>query len=73
MLGNGLLATTLNDGEYYGTYRAIVIDVGAFTTDFASLTFRSRARKAIITDVHFDQVTHSNGTYFFASRGRVRG
>jgi hypothetical protein len=36
--GKGPLVTTLKDPDHYAPYRAVVIDVGAFTTDFAVLT-----------------------------------
>lgn len=39
MFGKGPLITVLKDAEHYPSYRALVIDVGAFTTDFAALTF----------------------------------
>jgi hypothetical protein len=36
--GKGPLVTTLKDPDHHAPYRAVVIDVGAFTTDFAVLT-----------------------------------
>ncbi|QDU20172.1 acetate and sugar kinases/Hsc70/actin family protein [Urbifossiella limnaea] len=38
--GKGPLVTALKDPDHYAPYRAVVIDVGAFTTDFAVLTMR---------------------------------
>jgi hypothetical protein len=38
--GRGPLVTALKDPDHYAPYRAVVIDVGAFTTDFAALTMR---------------------------------
>jgi hypothetical protein len=38
MFGKGPLITVLKDPAHYPNYRALVVDVGAFTTDFAALS-----------------------------------
>jgi hypothetical protein len=38
MFSKGPLVTVLKGDQHHPTYRAVVIDVGAFTTDFAALT-----------------------------------
>jgi hypothetical protein len=38
MFGKGPLITVLKDPAHYPNYRALVIDIGAFTTDFAALS-----------------------------------
>lgn len=40
MFSKGPLITSLKDPEHHPGYRALVIDVGAFTTDFAAITLR---------------------------------
>lgn len=40
MFGNGPAIRVLGDAAHYPAYRALVIDVGAFTTDFAAITLR---------------------------------
>jgi hypothetical protein len=38
MFGNGPAIRVLGDAAHYPAYRALVVDVGAFTTDFAAIT-----------------------------------
>src|ERR1700722_8235791 len=40
MFGRGSIITVLKDAVHHPVYRALVIDVGAFTTDFAMLTLK---------------------------------
>jgi hypothetical protein len=40
MFGRGPLITVLKDATHHPVYRAFVVDVGAFTTDFAILTLK---------------------------------
>lgn len=40
MFHNGPAIRTLGDAAHYPAYRALVIDVGAFTTDFAAISLR---------------------------------
>ncbi len=40
MFSDGPLLTVLKDTEHYSSYRALVIDIGSFTTDFAALTLK---------------------------------
>jgi hypothetical protein len=42
MFGNGPLMRPLADPEHYPSYRALVIDIGAFTTDFATVTLKTQ-------------------------------
>ena len=43
-------ATVLAGDKHHPTYRALVIDVGAFTTDFASLWVDTKGRSADTSD-----------------------
>ncbi len=53
MFGKGPLITVLKDREHYPTYRALVIDVGAFTTDFAALSIAPDADTTSDPDAGF--------------------
>lgn len=44
MFGKGPLITVLKGDPHHTTYRALVIDVGAFTTDFAALTIDTQGQ-----------------------------
>ncbi len=46
MFSKGPLVTVLKGDAYHPTYRALVIDVGAFTTDFAALTVDTGGKPA---------------------------
>ncbi len=46
MLNKGPLNAVLAGDEHFPTYRALVIDVGAFTTDFAALFIDTGGKKA---------------------------
>ena len=46
MLSKGPLNTVLAGDEHFPTYRALVIDVGAFTTDCAALTVDTGGKKS---------------------------
>ncbi|HEX4612276.1 MAG TPA: hypothetical protein VH092_29045 [Urbifossiella sp.] len=64
--GKGPLVTTLKDPDHYAPYRAVVIDVGAFTTDFAVLTMapagpgESDPDRAFAVQQHSAQLGMSN-------------
>lgn len=58
MFHNGPLVTALAQPDDYPAYRALVVDVGAFTTDFAAITIQTGGE--IVSDpdpsfVHADQ------------------
>jgi hypothetical protein len=59
MFKNGLLITVLRKPESYPTYRVVVVDVGAFTTDFAVLTLRTGGEMLLLSDIEFDTRTLS--------------
>jgi hypothetical protein len=59
MFKNGLLITSLKKPESYPTYRVVVVDVGAFTTDFAVLTLQTGGEMLLLSDVEFDTRTLS--------------
>ena len=59
MFGKGPLITVLKDAAHYPSYRALVIDVGAFTTDFAALTLKPGADTIANPDVAFTTAQHS--------------
>jgi len=54
MLQNGLLATCLSEPKTHPEYRAVVIDVGAFTVDFAALTYRPEGQRTL-NEVEFER------------------
>jgi hypothetical protein len=53
MFGRGPLITALGDPAHHDSYRAVVIDVGAFTTDFATLTLKSDGKTIDDPDTAF--------------------
>lgn len=55
MLQNGLLAKCLAQPKDHPEYRAVVIDVGAFTVDFATLTYRSGGKDQSLDEVEFER------------------
>jgi hypothetical protein len=59
MFQNGPLIRVLADPEHHPDYRVVVIDVGAFTTDFAVLTFRSGGKRHDLDEVEFEKKTLS--------------
>lgn len=50
MFGKGPLITVLAGDKHHTNYRALVIDVGAFTTDFAALSIDTGGKLSDITD-----------------------
>lgn len=50
MFHGGPLVTAIGQPEYHPEYRALVLDIGAFTTDFAALTVRTGGRKVADPD-----------------------
>ncbi len=62
MFGKGPLITVIKGDVHHPTYRALVIDVGAFTTDFAALTI----------DTGGTQFDTSNGAGFGIVQHSVR-
>jgi hypothetical protein len=59
MFKNGLLITLLKKPESYPTYRVVVVDVGAFTTDFAALTLQTGGEMLLLSDIKFTPHTIS--------------
>jgi hypothetical protein len=59
MFKHGLLITALRDPKTHDIYRVAVIDVGAFTTDFACLTMNSFGQVVQLSDIEFETKTHS--------------
>ena len=59
MFGKGPLITVLKDAAHYPSYRALVIDVGAFTTDFAAITLKPGPEAVANPDVAFTTAQHS--------------
>jgi hypothetical protein len=59
MFGRGPLITTLKDPAHHPAYRAVVIDVGAFTTDFAAVTLDTRGAAVDDPDPAFAVRQHS--------------
>jgi hypothetical protein len=52
MFGRGPLITVLKDAAHHPVYRAFVIDVGAFTTDFAILTLKTEGNNVSEPDAN---------------------
>jgi hypothetical protein len=50
MFGKGPLITVLADPEHHRAYRAMVVDVGAFTTDFAALMLDTDGKTVEVSD-----------------------
>jgi hypothetical protein len=59
MFGKGPLITVLKDAARHPSYRGVVIDVGAFTTDFAALTLKPQGEAVSDPDVAFTLRQHS--------------
>jgi hypothetical protein len=59
MFKHGLLITALKDPKTHDIYRVTVIDVGAFTIDFACLTMNSNGQVVQLSDLEFESKTHS--------------
>lgn len=59
MFGKGPLILTLADKSHYPSYRALLIDVGAFTTDFATVTLKTEGNTIDDPDVAFTIRQHS--------------
>jgi hypothetical protein len=53
MFSKGPLITVLKDSAHHPSYRALVIDVGAFTTDFAALTLKPEGEPVLTPDAGF--------------------
>lgn len=53
MFSKGPLITVLKDPDHHPTYRALVIDVGAFTTDFAAVELKHEGDAATNPDAAF--------------------
>ena len=53
------LITVLKDTAHHPTYRALVIDVGAFTTDFAGIELRPEDDKVYDIDAALSITQHS--------------
>ena len=52
--GKGPLITVLKDTHHYSSYRALVIDIGAFTTDFAAVSLKADGETVTNPDAKFD-------------------
>jgi hypothetical protein len=59
MFSKGPLITVLKGDPHHPTYRALVIDVGAFTTDFAALTVKPDSKSEPETGIGFNIIQHS--------------
>ena len=59
MFRRGLLITALASPGAHPEYRVVVIDVGAFTTDFAALTLRTGGRTITLDELEFESKTVS--------------
>jgi hypothetical protein len=59
MFNKGPLITVLKDREHYPNYRALVIDVGAFTTDFAAVSIAPTEETSSEPDSAFQVVARS--------------
>ncbi|MDB5309687.1 MAG: hypothetical protein JWO38_3889 [Gemmataceae bacterium] len=59
MFGKGPLITVLKDSAHHPAYRAVVIDVGAFTTDFAAVSLDTDGKTIDDPDVAFAVRQHS--------------
>ncbi len=59
MFSRGPLITVLKDAKHHTAYRALVIDVGAFTTDFAALDLNPGGKDVDDPDVAFSLKQHS--------------
>jgi len=59
MFSKGPLITVLKGDAHHPTYQALVIDVGAFTTDFAALAVKPDSKSILTAGVGFSVVQHS--------------
>ncbi|MCS6865379.1 MAG: hypothetical protein RMJ56_00990 [Gemmataceae bacterium] len=60
MLDSGPLLTVLKGDRYHPTYRALVIDIGAYTTDFAALSVDTGGQVPDLDEgIHFTIEQHS--------------
>jgi hypothetical protein len=59
MFGKGPLITVLSKPADYPSYRALVVDVGAFTTDFATVTLKPEGQTVDDPDIAFVVSQHS--------------
>lgn len=59
MFANGPLITVLKDPRHHPSYRAMVIDIGAFTTDFARVELDSEGKIISDPDSAFEFSQHS--------------
>ncbi len=59
MFANGPLMTVLKDAEHHPTYRAMVIDIGAFTTDFARVELNTEGKTVTDPNDAFEFAQHS--------------
>jgi len=59
MFANGPLMTVLKDNNDHPSYRALVIDIGAFTTDFAGVELNSAGQVIADPDSVFAMSQHS--------------
>lgn len=59
MFSKGPLITVLKGDPHHPSYRALVIDVGAFTTDFAALSVKPDSKSVPEAGVGFATVQHS--------------
>ncbi len=59
MFSKGPLITVLKGDPHHPSYRALVIDVGAFTTDFAALSVKPDSKSVTPSGAGFTIVQHS--------------
>lgn len=60
MFGHGPLLTVLKGNRHYPTYRVVIVDVGAFTTDFAALSVDTGGQIPDLDEgIHFTIEQHS--------------
>ncbi len=60
MFGHGPLLTVLKGNRHYPTYRVLIVDIGAFTTDFAALSVDTGGQIPDLDEgIHFTIEQHS--------------
>ena len=59
MFQKGLFATALKDSKEHPDYRAVVVDLGAYTLDLAVLDFRTGGKPHLLSEVVFDVAAQS--------------
>ncbi|MBX9582105.1 MAG: hypothetical protein K2X87_17505 [Gemmataceae bacterium] len=59
MFQKGLLATALSKEKQHPSYRAVVIDLGAYTLDLAVLDFHTGGKPHLLSEVAFDIAAQS--------------